>query len=55
MTDKRESLLEEINLLNERIHELRRLGKSSSSEIIELTRLIVELDNLGIDDSKDKE
>lgn len=46
MTNKREALLEEINLLNERIRQLRRMGKNCSAETQELIRLILELDNL---------
>ena len=46
MTNKRESLVEEINLLNERIRQLRRMGKDCSAETQELIRLIIELDNL---------
>lgn len=49
MTNKRESLLEEINLLNERIRDLKRRAKDSSFETSELIRLIVELDNLDPD------
>jgi hypothetical protein len=59
MTDKRESLLEEINLLNARIRELRRYNKDCSFEMEELVRLILELDDLKydlrpIDDAEDK-
>lgn len=54
MKDKRESLLEEINLLNERIHELRRTRKNTANEINELTQLIIELDNLGIEGDDNK-
>lgn len=50
MKDKRESLLEEINLLNERIRYLKRLSKDCTFETDELIRLIVELDGLGSDD-----
>ena len=46
MTNKRESLVEEINLLNECIRQLRRMGKDCSAETQELIRLIIELDNL---------
>lgn len=46
MTNKRESLVEEINLLNERIRQLRSIGKDCSIETQELIKLIIELDNL---------
>jgi len=46
MTSKREDLLEEIKQLNDTIRDLRRMGKNRSTEMKELIRLIVELDNL---------
>lgn len=50
MKDKRESLLEEINLLNERIRHLKRFSKERTAETDELIRLIIELDSLGPND-----
>jgi hypothetical protein len=46
MTNKRESLVEEINLLNECIRQLRSIGKDCSKETQELIKLIIALDNL---------
>ena len=46
MTNKQKYLVEEINLLNERIRQLRRIGKDCSEETQELIRLIIELDSL---------
>jgi hypothetical protein len=46
MTNKQKYLVEEINLLNERIRQLRRIGKDCSEETQELIKLIIELDSL---------
>ena len=46
MKNKRETLVEEVNLLNDRIRDLRRRGKDCSAEMDQLIRLIMELDNL---------
>ena len=46
MTNKQKYLVEEINLLNESIRQLRRIGKDCSEETQELIRLIIELDSL---------
>ncbi len=46
MTSKRESLVEEINQLNDLIRYLRSIGKDCSQEVQELIKLIIELDNL---------
>jgi len=46
MKNKREILTEQIMELHEYIHELRRTGKDYSAELEELTKLIVELDDL---------
>lgn len=44
---KKEILFEKINELNHKIEEYRRSGKDCSQLRIELTQLIIELDNLG--------
>jgi len=46
MTSKRDSLLQEITDLNERIQLLRRSKKSTSAEVKKLIELIIELDGL---------
>ena len=46
MKNKRETLVEEVNLLNERIRNLRSRGKDCSVEMDQLIKLIMELDNL---------
>jgi len=46
MKNKRETLVEEVNLVNDRIRDLRRRGKDCSAEMDQLIKLIMELDNL---------
>ena len=46
MKNKRETLVEEVNLLNDRIRNLRSRGKDCSVEMDQLIKLIMELDNL---------
>jgi len=54
MKDKREALLEEINLLNEWIRYLKRRAKNCTAERNKLIELIIELDGLQVNkDSKE--